>query len=117
MPKTAPPHSRQKPARCRVLPPCRVTEEERAQIALRAIEAELSLSAFLRKAALETTIIKREAIADKQLLRALSSIGNNLNQIAREINIHGAIDPTLAERLFETLARNNTVMDGLIDGP
>ncbi len=114
-PKTAPQHAA-KAARSRVLPPCRVTESERSQITLRAAEAGLSVSAFLRASALETAIVKREAIADKQLLRELSAIGNNLNQIAREVNIHGEICPRLVQRLNEALERNAALMDGLIDG-
>ena len=104
-----------KAARSRVLPPCRVTESERSQIALRAAEAGLSLSAFLRASALETAIVKREAIANKQLLRALSAIGNNLNQIAREVNIHGAVSPDLADRLNEALHRNSMLIDDLLE--
>lgn len=71
----------------------RLTPNEKAALAKLANDAGLSLSDYVRGEALkgETKQERRRAIpADvAELIRQLSAIGNNLNQIARACNTDG----------------------------
>lgn len=104
--------SRKEP-RSRVLPPLRVSEAEREGISLRAAEAGLSVSEFLRRAALNGAIVPRRPLADAQLMLALAQVGNNLNQIARHCHAHGLADPELLEELYFAVDRHGALMDAL----
>ena len=92
----------------------RVSRNEARRIEERAMEAGLSLSAYNRTLALEGAIIQPAPLADRELVHALSRIGNNLNQIARSVNISGELDPILAERLDGSLDQINGVIERLI---
>jgi hypothetical protein len=85
----------------------RWTEEEFNAIAAKADKAGLAVAAFMRAAALGDAgpRAQRRPPADKQVLREglgqLGRVGNNLNQIARALNIGKFPSPP---ELKETLA-------------
>ena len=93
------------------LPPPRVTEDERAAIEAMATQAGLSLTEYMRRACLESTVVAREPLADKRLIHALLTIGRNLNQLTKEVHIFADYD---AAYLREVLARIDAVLDKLM---
>jgi hypothetical protein len=64
----------------------RMTIAQYDLVTAKAAEANLSVSEFMRKAALGHRIIVPVATVYAPLARALISIGNNVNQIARSSN-------------------------------
>jgi hypothetical protein len=66
----------------------RVTVSERQQIEKRALNANLTVSAFVRKSALKGTVLPVDKIRP-QLLAELGRVGNNINQIAHKANATG----------------------------
>lgn len=65
----------------------RITESEHFLVKKKAQEAGLGLSAFCRRATLKKQINPK---ADSELVRQLSQIGNNINQIAKIYNSNEA---------------------------
>ena len=94
-----------------VLPPLRCTEDERAAIQANAALAGLTLSQYMREAALEGHVIVKDPLADIALIRELKALGNNLNQLTRKAHIH---DELSARQLREVLGRVSSVLDRLL---
>jgi len=65
--------------------PVRMTTDEMADIRGRANELGISMSSFMRKAALNQRIIIK---TDKEMIRQIHYLGNNINQIARQLNTY-----------------------------
>lgn len=63
---------------------CRVTPEQKEKIEYKALSSYRTMSMYLRDCALDKQIIVVEG-AD-EVATELRKIGNNLNQIAREVN-------------------------------
>jgi len=93
----------------------RFTAEERAALGLRAAESGLTLSDFVRAAALgaqprrPTMPAGPAGVLTADELRELNAIGNNLNQIARALN-SGRADP-VSDDVRTALAQLETVWD------
>jgi hypothetical protein len=68
-----------------------VTPTERAALDERAAEAGVTLSEYVRTAALGFSIIKKDPV-DEATLRELWAAGNNLNQLAHHANATDEID-------------------------
>lgn len=66
----------------------RITINEQAKIKNKADELSLSVSAYMRKSALNQRIIIK---TDKEMVRQIRFIGNNINQIAHRLNINSDI--------------------------
>jgi len=64
----------------------RLTEREKEEIARKAHEYGISMSRFVREAALGNVLERVVYLVDPALLSAISRIGNNVNQIARRLN-------------------------------
>lgn len=64
----------------------RLTIAEYDDIAAEAAKANLSVSDFLRRAALNQRVVVPKTLADAALIKELNAIGNNLNQISRAAN-------------------------------
>lgn len=105
---------RKKPSRTQVLPPVRVSKQERASIKSRAIESGLSVSEYQRRALLDCVVVVRDNLVDIKAVRQLSAIGNNLNQLTHKVHIHDDVDRA---RLNKVLDRIDTIIMGIIDGP
>ena len=68
----------------------RVTEDELQKLHERKTDA--TLAGWMRNLGLGMTPIKQ---ADPNLVRALARLGSNLNQIARQANIHNELDKSV----------------------
>jgi len=66
----------------------RITINEQAKIKNKANELGLSVSAYMRRSALNQRIIIK---TDKEMVRQIRFIGNNINQIAHRLNINSNI--------------------------
>jgi len=65
----------------------RVSEPEYYAIKHRAELAQMTVSAYSHSAILESKIVEPVKKEDMELLRKLSGIGNNLNQLAHQANL------------------------------
>ena len=69
---------------------CPVTAEERALIEQKMAQLHTKrIGAYLRKMAIDGYIIQVDTTDIKEMTRALSAIGRNINQIARRVNAGG----------------------------
>ena len=62
----------------------RATEEEKAVIMRKVIDAGMNISEYLRSAALDKSVMNISGL--DELAHELRAIGNNLNQITRAVN-------------------------------
>jgi hypothetical protein len=96
----------------------RVTAEEKREIERRAEAAELSVSRFLAKSALEDGKLlagaERMGITEKlrDLYREIRSIGGNINQLARHLNQGGEAGE---EAINRASAAAEQAADAIID--
>ena len=73
----------------------RVSIVEKYEIESKAIDANISVSDLIRKSVNQVNIVKKNTGSKKmheQLMRQISAIGNNLNQIAHYVNTNKKID-------------------------
>lgn len=98
----------------------RLTTEEHADIAAKADRAGMAQAAFLRAAALGTAGPRAQRrppadhVALRQLLGELGRVGNNINQIARTLNMGEAADlPALNDALAAYLDIRNAIFVAL----
>ena len=69
---------------------CPVTAEERALIEQKLTQLQTKrIGAYLRKMAIDGSIIQVDTTDIKEMTRALSAIGRNINQIAKRANAGG----------------------------
>ena len=69
---------------------CPVTAEERALIEQKLTRLQTKrIGAYLRKMAIDGSIIQVDTTDIKEMTRALSAIGRNINQIAKRLNAVG----------------------------
>lgn len=69
---------------------CPVTAEERALIEQKMAQLQTNrIGAYLRKMAIDGYIIQVDTTDIKEMTRALSAIGRNINQIAKRVNAGG----------------------------
>ena len=69
---------------------CSVTAEERALIEQKLTQLQIKrIGAYLRKMAIDGSIIQVDTTDIKEMTRALSAIGRNINQIAKRLNFGG----------------------------
>jgi hypothetical protein len=90
--------SRPGPARRLYFQSLRLTAGERAVVRARAHAAGLTVSEFLRRAALGKRVRARPGQVRRDAVYQLSKVGNNLNQLARAANTAGQVR---AEELLE----------------
>lgn len=88
----------------------RCTEEERQQWQARASAECVTVSDLLRRGADMPTgkptarpVVRKVAEADPMLVRQLAQIGNNVNQLARAVNMYG-FEPDDSARLLAYLS-------------
>ncbi len=96
------------------IPKIRATFSELARIQGKAEEAGLSLSAYVRRSALECVIVVRDSVIDKTLIYQLTRIGNNLNQLTKQANIKERLSVSQIDLLERVLLKLETVLDGLL---
>ena len=79
---------------------CPVTAEERALIEQKMAQLHTKrIGAYLRKMAIDGYIIQGDTTDIKEVTRALSAIGRNINQIAKRLNARGPGPPPDTEEV------------------
>lgn len=82
-----------------------------------AIQHDLSLSSYMRLCVNKGSAISRTVRADPVLVRQLAAIGNNLNQIARRVNISLLLkDRILLEQVLEAIRADIEKMLLVLEG-
>jgi len=78
----------------------RATADEHQRVATRAKAAELSVSRFLIECALTVEVASSEDRSQRErALREIRRVGNNLNQVAHQLNLQtGTVDHDEVER-------------------
>lgn len=96
----------------------RVSPLEQQRIMTAAIDAQLSPSEFMRRAALGVSLVGAPPAAVPTfpktfvpLVRELNALGINLNQLARVANASGHLPPALDELLADINAALDRMMD------
>jgi len=82
----------------------KVTQEEKEEWQKLAASYNMSLAQFIRTQINNKPIKNKKVVykkADPELIRAITAIGNNLNQIARKINTNEKIDVLIQLRNIE----------------
>ena len=83
-----------------------VTENEKRMILERKKKTGMKdMSAYLRKSAIDVTIINVNTDGLKELARQVGAIGNNINQITRQYNQDRSIDQDSVELLLDYMKK------------
>ena len=89
--------------------PFDMTEAERSLVEERALDADLSLAEYCRQRILSGRVRSKPRGTQRSLLVELSRVGNNVNQIARQVNRGSDHDPhhldAVMAQLMQTLQR------------
>lgn len=94
------------------LPAVRVTLDERVFVDAQAAAAGLTTAEYVRRRVLGLRVDPAPAAADERLLLELSRVGNNLNQIARNLNTERPVHRMDFDQTFTDL---QTVMVNLVE--
>lgn len=86
----------------------RATVGERATITAKAAQAGLGVSEYIRRQSMNGVVIIRESAVNVELVRQLSAIGNNLNQLTRKEHIHDEADTEKMRVILEAI--DNLIM-------
>ncbi len=103
-----------KERRDRWLPKIRASRPELDAIESRRAASGLPLSEYIRKLALTGHVLQRKPLQDKALVRELSAIGNNLNQLSRRANVRGEVDADIEQRLNGLLVPLEDLIERLL---
>ncbi|MBL4774944.1 MAG: plasmid mobilization relaxosome protein MobC [Mariprofundus sp.] len=113
--------ARKNPVPKPIIKSIRLSEAENNKLSVVAKKYNMSVGEILKDSAfrkdLKAKPIKQIKVADPVLLRQLSSIGNNINQIAKTLNQArkaGVISSALVTACYSTLADIDEQMSGLI---
>lgn len=87
------------------LPAVRVTLDERVFVDAQATATGLSSAEYVRRRVLGVRVDPAPAAADERLLLELSRVGNNLNQIARNLNAERPVHRTDFDQTFSDLQK------------
>nr|WP_297172131.1 plasmid mobilization relaxosome protein MobC [uncultured Agathobaculum sp.] len=83
-----------------------VTEEEKRLIEEKMAQLHTKrIGAYLRKMAIDGYIIQVDTTDIKEMTRALSAIGGNINQIAKRLNAGGPVYPADMEEIWERMGQ------------
>ena len=89
----------------------RVTEDELA--ALKKRQQGTTMAGWMRGLGLGVTPMKP---ADPELVRALGSIGSNLNQVTKHVNINKQVDENVLEQITAIRSLINALLDEHLRG-
>lgn len=81
----------------------RVNEREYKHLKKQADNAGLKMEPFIRKLIMDTEIRPRPPDNVAQLIHEINYIGNNINQIARKVNIENRVSQNQLEEIFHLL--------------
>jgi hypothetical protein len=93
----------------------RATVDEHQRVVTRAKAADLSVSRFLIECALTVEVASSEDRSQRErALREIRRVGNNLNQIAHQLNLQtGTVDHDEVERALIAVREALEMMGGL----
>ena len=91
----------------------RLSEKEYAHLKEQADLAGLKIEPFLRNLILGVKMKPRSQEEWAELVRQMSAVGNNINQIAHRANIHGPTDKQTLLNVQQELAKIRQKMDEL----
>lgn len=91
----------------------RLSEKEYAHLKEQATLAGLKIEPFLRNLISGVKIKPRPKEEWKEIMRQMSAVGNNINQIAHRANIHGLTDKQTLFNVQQELAKIRQKMDEL----
>ena len=80
----------------------RLNEKEYAHLKQQADIAGMKTEPFIRASIMGIKLRPRPPDEYKALLREMSAIGNNVNQLAKIANMSGAVDPQVIAQLTKT---------------
>lgn len=81
----------------------RLTEKEKLHLQRQATNAGLKMEPFIRKLIMGIEIRPRPPDNIAQLIREINAVGNNINQIARKVNIDGSVSRAQLEEILHLL--------------
>ena len=93
------------------LPAIRLTTAEKIDLDLKAEAAGLDLSNWVRQHLTSAPTPQKMAPTDTSLITELNRIGNNVNQIARQVNRGRSHD---SDHLAHTLSQLDSVLENLV---
>lgn len=104
--------------RKKVIPAFRVNDNEYAEIETRWKASGLSSrSDFLRQNSLKDIVqVNQNKRNDAKLIASIGALGNNLNQLSRNANIHGMLQPDEIERFNDLIITIQTILNGALNG-
>ena len=91
----------------------RLSEKEYAHLKEQATLAGLKIEPFLRNLISGVKIKPRPKEEWKEIMRQMSAVANNINQIAHRANIHGLTDKQTLFNVQQELAKIRQKMDEL----
>lgn len=68
-----------------------LNDTELSALKKKSAEAGMTMSAYLRKRVMETTIRERPNIDWRSLANRISTLGDEVNEIARAVNVRGVV--------------------------
>ena len=89
----------------------RVSLDEERAIALKAHQAKQSISTFMRNVSLNQKVMTRLNDEERNMVRQLIGMSNNLNQLAKNSHTQNLL--TLAQAIIETLGKINVLLNKL----
>jgi len=99
--------------RVKVLPPCRVSISDHAIILNKVACSGLSFSEFQRRALNDAEVIIQDNLFKASLLKELSALANNLNQLVKNEHIHSVSD---THKMRGLLLSIDIILMDMIDG-
>jgi len=88
----------------------RLLQSEKIIIREKAKSVGLGMSSFIRKTALEQRIVNK---TDKDMIRQIKYIGNNINQIAHELNTYS--DGMIIKEAYKQMEDYKKILSELIE--
>ena len=93
----------------------RVTAEERHRICEKMYGMGIhSLSAYIRKMALDGYVVKLDLPELHDAVRLMGSLSNNVNQIARRLSEHGSIFETEIDDITDRQKELRTILSSIL---
>jgi len=88
----------------------KVSESEKQEIKNRSNELGVNMSAYMRKMALNQRFVIK---TDKEMVRQIRYIGNNINQIAHQLNMYS--DIPIIEKSYKEILEYKEMLQIIID--
>lgn len=88
----------------------KIAKSDKDEIRNRATELGMGISSYIRKMALNQRIIVK---TDKEMIRQIRYIGNNINQIAHQLNMYS--DVPIIEKTYKEIIEYKDMLQIIVD--